>query len=134
MMSIWTLMLLVVTPLWVLRARTRRQQILGLTIPLLMALAAIAPLEAMARAAPYLLTDVFDLYRYVPHSAENSVGVGIRPVDQLVPILQQNAMQAAALFVNWLLFVLLYGGLTRVKGATLSLPLQPAHAVRRLHS
>jgi hypothetical protein len=115
MLLIWTLMLLVIAPLWVLRARSRLQQVLGLTIPLLLALVAIVPLEAMARAAPWLVTDIFELSRYLPDSGENSVGVGTRAARQLLPILRQNGIEAGALLINWLLIVLLYDRLGRVK-------------------
>jgi hypothetical protein len=114
-MMIWTCMLLIVAPLWVLRARTQRQQAFGLTIPLLIALIAIVPLEAMARAAPHLLTDIFDIYRYIPHSDEWSVGIGVRPPNQFVPILLRTGTQAVTLYVNWLLIVFLYWGLARLR-------------------
>src|SRR5690606_25236161 len=86
----------------------------ALVVPVLLALVAVVPLETMARVAPYLLTDHFDLYHYVPDAGGTINGVGFWVHEPFLPALWRNIDKARTVLLHWVLVVALYRRLEQV--------------------
>ncbi len=110
--TMWTILaacLLVVSPLWVLRARSSRRQAWGLLVPTLVALAAVVTINAVVRTDPGLIKRLLNgraLVHDVPFAYGISVG-SLGPA-QLLPLLLRDGVTVAQLFLALLLAVVLY--------------------------
>lgn len=113
MIAILALLLLVVSPIWVLRSHSTRGQVLGLLLPALIALASVVTINAIVRTAPFILDRIVNVSPMVPATPKPWIGVGVRGRENLVPILIKWGMTAAQMFMGLMLAVVLYLGVER---------------------
>ncbi len=114
MVATLALLLLVVSPTWVLRSRSSRAQVWGLLLPTAIALTGVAVINAVARTAPSILEQIVD-FRAIFPSAQFIYGIseGSRGRENLVLLLFQNSLTAAQLFAGMALAVVLYRWIER---------------------
>jgi hypothetical protein len=117
MMALLALWLLIVSPLWMLRARTTRGRAAGALFPAAIALACMVTLNALVRTQPYVLDNVLNLTALVPATAPPWIGVGVLASEELWPILIAGGMTAAQLFLGMALSTVLYSRLSYDKGS-----------------
>lgn len=108
MVAILALLLLVVSPIWVLRSRSTPGQAWGLLLPAFIALASVVIINAMVRTDPTILDGIVNVSSMVPATPKPWIGVGVRGKENLVPLLIRGGMIAAQLFLGMMLAVVLY--------------------------
>jgi hypothetical protein len=108
MVAILALLLLIVSPIWVLRSRSARGQVWGLLLPAFVALVSVTMIDAIVRTDPSVLDRVVNIRAIVPSTAGPWCGVGVRGKENLVPLLVKNNIDAAQLFIGMVLAVALY--------------------------
>lgn len=113
MVAILALLLLVVSPAWVLRSRSTRGQAWGLLLPTFIALAIVVTINAIVRTDPAILDGIVNVSSMVPATPKPWIGVGVRGKENLVPLLIGKGMTAAQLFMGMVLAVGLYDWIER---------------------
>jgi len=113
MVAILALLLLVVSPIWVLRSRSRRGQAWGLLLPAFVALGSVVTINAIVRTDPAILDGIVNVSSMVPATPKPWIGVGVRGKENLVPLLIGKGMTAAQLFMGMVLAVVLYRWIER---------------------
>lgn len=113
MVAILALLLLVISPIWVLRSRSTRGQVLGLLLPAFIALASVVTINAIVRTDPAILDGIVNVSSMVPPTSKPWIGVGVRGKENLVPLLTGGGMTAAQLFMGLVLAVVLYRWIER---------------------
>lgn len=108
MMAMLASSLLIVSPLWMLRARTTRWRMVGALLPAAIALSCIVTINALVRTQPSVLDNVLNLAAIVPATAPPWIGVGVQGVGELWPILIGGGLTAAQLFLGMMLSTMLY--------------------------
>ena len=108
MMSILALALLIVAPVWMLRARTSRWRLVGELLPAAIALLCIVTINTLVRTQPSTLDNILNLSSLVPATAPPWIGVGTRGVGEFWPMLLGDGMTASQLFLGLVLSAVLY--------------------------
>ncbi len=122
MVAIFALALLIVTPAWVLLARTTRGKTLGILLPPMVALISMSITDALIRTNPVLLDSFVYIYNIVPTVPKPWIGVGSRPPELLWPMLIQNGMESLLLYISLVLSVVLYRWYGDLDITTIELP------------
>ena len=101
--------LLVVSPVWVLRSRSKRGQVWGLLLPALIALTSVVAIYAIVRTDPTILERIVN-FRIVFPGDPFVYGIcgGHSGKDNLVYLLISYGLTAAQLFIGMALAVALY--------------------------
>jgi len=108
MMAMLASSLLIVSPLWMLRARTARWRMVGALLPAAVALSCIVIINALVRTQPSVLDNTLNLAAIVPATAPPWIGVGVQGAGELWPILIGGGLTAAQLFLGMVLSTILY--------------------------
>jgi MFS family permease len=111
MVALAAFLLLMVSPVWMLCAGSRRQRTAAALLPPLGALAFIVVISAIVRTQPAVLDKVLDLSALTAASSQDwriGVSVGSQRPEELWPILIGGALTAAHLFLGMVLTVILY--------------------------
>ncbi len=119
MVAALALLLLVVSPLWVLRARSSRGQIWGLLLPAAIALTGVAVINAVVRADPTILEHIVNFRAIFPGDPFiYGISGGSHGREGLVFLLYVGCLTAAQLIVGMALTVVLYRWIERRGQAT----------------
>lgn len=114
MVGILAVLLLVVSPLWVLRARSTRGQVWGLLLPAFIALAGVAVINATVRADPAILERVVNFRAMYPGDPlVYGISGGTRGAENLGSLLITNGLAATQLFMGMVVAVVLYHWIER---------------------
>lgn len=113
MVAILALLLLIVSPIWVLRSHSMRVQVWGLLLPTFIALVSVTVIDAVVRTDPAILDRVVDISAMVPTVPGSWCGVGVRGKENLAPLLTRNSLAAAQLFIGMALAVVMYHSVER---------------------
>ena len=105
-------LLLVVSPVWVLRSCTGRGRVAGLLVPAFLTLIGVISIPAILRADPTLLDPNFTLESLADPFVRN-ISMGSLGKADLVPLLMRGYMTGAQLFLGVILAVVLYGWVER---------------------
>ena len=108
MMAILASSLLIVSPLWMVRARTTRWRIVGALLPAAIALICVVTINAIVRTQPSILDNILNLTVLVPATAPPWIGVGVQRAGELWPILIGGGLTATQLFLGLTLSTILY--------------------------
>ena len=108
MMAMLASSLLIVSPIWMLRARTTRWRMVGALLPAAFALRCILTINALVRTQPSILDNALNLAAIVPATAPPWIGVGVQGAGELWPILIGGGLTAAQLFLGMVLATILY--------------------------
>lgn len=107
-------LLLVVSPVWVLRSRSRRGQIWGLLLPAFIALASVTAINATVRTDPAILERIVDFRALYPGDPFVYGCIGRNQNrGALVPLLVRDGLTSAQLFAGPVLAVVLYDWIER---------------------
>ena len=107
-------LLLVVSPIWVLRSRSKRGQVWGLLLPAFIALASVTAINAIVRTDPAILERVVNLRAMHPGDPfVYGISGGSLGREALVPLLVRDGLTAARLFAGLVLAVVLYDWIER---------------------
>jgi hypothetical protein len=118
MISTLAVLLLVVSPLWVTRARSTRGQVWGLLLPTFVALASVAVINTTVRTDPIILYRIFNLRPvFLDDPLAHGISVGIRGKENLVPLLIRGGLATAQLFMGMVVAVVLYHWIERPASA-----------------
>jgi MFS family permease len=108
MMAILASSLLIVAPLWMVRARTTRWRIVGILLPAAVALSCIVTINAVVRTQPSILDNILNLTAFVSATSPPWIGVGVLGAGELWPILIGGGLTATQLFLSLMLSTILY--------------------------
>jgi len=101
--------LLVVSPVWVLRSRSKRGRVWGLLLPAFIALTSIVAINAIVRTDPAILERIVNFRAVFPGDPfVYGISGGTRGKDNLVYLLISYGLTAAQLFMGTALAVALY--------------------------
>ncbi len=121
MIATLALFLLVVSPLWLLRARSRRGQACGLLLPAAVALTVVVAINAMVRTAPALLIAPARLLLGATVSAgpalDQGISVGSLGAANLLPLLLRDGTTVLQLLLSLAFAAVLYPWIERWGGA-----------------
>ena len=133
MIATLALFLLVVSPIWVLRAGSRRGQACGLLLPAALALTLVVAINATVRTAPALLIAPARLLLGATVSAgpalDQGISVGSLGAASLLPLLLRDGTTAIQLLLGLALAAVLYPWTERRGGAEASVQ-EPADEPR----
>jgi hypothetical protein len=121
MVALLALSLLLISPYWVLQARSTAWKIVGVLLPTFTVLLSVVILNAIARTDPAILNSVVNLYALVPATAQPWIAVGVEGREQLLPLLLHSGVTAVQLFLSVTLAVLLFKHTNFVGGSTMPL-------------
>ena len=101
--------LLVVSPVWVLRSRSKRGRVWGLLLPAFIALTSVVAINAIVRTDPAILERIVNFRAVFPGDPfVYGISGGTRGKDNLVYLLISYGLTAAQLFMGMALAVVLY--------------------------
>ena len=101
--------LLVLSPVWVLRSRSRRGQVWGLLLPAFIGLTSVVAINAIVRADPTILERIVNFRAMFPGDRfVYGISGGLSGKDNLVYLLISYGLTAAQLFMGMVLAVALY--------------------------
>jgi hypothetical protein len=101
--------LLVVSPIWVLRSRSKRGQVWGLLLPAFIGLTSVVAINAILRADPAILERIVNFRVMFPGDRfVYGMSGGLSGRDNLVYLLISYGLAAAQLFMGMTLAVVLY--------------------------
>ncbi len=101
--------LLVVSPVWVLRSRSKRGRVWGLLLPAFIALTSVVAINAIVRTDPAILERIVNFRAVFPGDPfVYGISGGTRGKDNLVYLLISYGLTAAQLFIGMALAVALY--------------------------
>lgn len=112
MMAMLASSLLIVAPIWMLRARTTRWHLVAALLPTAIALICIVTINALVRTQPFILDNVLNISALVPATSPPWIGVGVLGTRELWPILIGGGMTGAQLFLGVMLSTILYRSIT----------------------
>jgi MFS family permease len=108
MMAMLAFSLLIVSPIWMLRARATRWRIVAALLPAAVALSCIVTIDALVRTQPSVLDNTLNLAAIVPATAPPWIGVGVGEAGELWHTLIAGGLGAAQLFLGIMLATILY--------------------------
>jgi len=102
-------LLLVVSPIWVLRSRSRHGQVWGLLLPAFIALTCVTVINATVRTDPTILERIVNFRAVYPGDRfVYGISGGSLGPEALMPLLIRDGLAAARLFAGLVLAVVLY--------------------------